>query len=166
MMKAGSAPPRRSLRLTATLGLLISLCGAALPAFAHAELASSEPAAGATVPYGLAEIRLTFREPLNAGSQIVVFAEQFQPVAGVTSRVEDAVLIGALATPLGEGTYTVQWAAGAVDGHQVEGSYQFAVSPEPIGSGAGPTLVFGSALIIGGGSLAAVVILARRRRRP
>ncbi len=157
---------RHSLCLLAALTLLIALCVAVLPALAHAELLSSEPAAGATVPYGQAEIRLTFNAPLAPASQIVVFAEQFQPVAGVTSSVEAAVLLATLATPLGEGTYTVQWTAGAVDGHLVEGSYQFAVSPPPVGAGAGPALVFGSSLIIGGLSLAAIVLLSRHRRRP
>jgi len=32
---------------------------------------------------------------------------------------------------LAAGTYTVQWSAVSLDGHTIEGSYQFAVAPPP-----------------------------------
>ncbi len=153
-----------SRRALALLLALAALGLAALPALAHADLVSSEPAAGATVPAGLNELRLTFSEPVGPGSGVVLFAEEFQPVAGVTSTTDGEVLNAVWALALGEGTYTVQWTAVSLDGHPVQGSYQFGVSA-PIGAGLGPSIVFASSLIIGTLSLLALVVLARLRRR-
>ena len=148
------------------LALLVALALAllaTLPVWAHAELVSTEPAAGATVPAGLRRLTLTFNEPLQVGSQAQVFREQFEPVSGVTSGTEGAVLHVLFTSALGEGVYTVQWTAVGDDGHPVQGSYQFAVSPA-VGAGRGPLIVFVSSLVIGALALGAVVVLARRRR--
>ena len=150
-------------RLLAGLLALVAVAAAALPAWAHAELVSSEPAPGATVPHGLTELRLTFSEPLSPASQVLVYAGQFEAVSGVSSTVEGPVLHASLATPLGKGTYTVQWTAVGEDGHPVEGTYQFGVSA-PVGDGLGPTIVFGSSLLFGTLAVVAIIVLARRKR--
>ena len=151
---------RTPISFIAALALAIGL---ALPVWAHAELLSTEPPAGATVPAGLRTLTLTFTEPLQAGSQAVVFRGQFEPVSGVTSGVEGNILHVLFTSALGEGTYTVQWTAIGSDGHPAEGSYQFAVSPA-FGAGRGPQIVFASSLVIGLLALGAVVLLARRKR--
>lgn len=139
-------------------------CTLALPVWAHAELVSSEPAAGATVPSGLRQLSLTFNEDLSPGSQLVVYADQFAPVPGVTSTVDGPVLRAEFAAALREGVYTVQWTAVGSDGHPVAGSYQFAIAP-PFGAGLGPRIIFYTTFIVGFLALGAVLLLARRRRK-
>jgi methionine-rich copper-binding protein CopC len=156
---------RRASRPAAALVLaLLTSLAVAWPVWAHAELLSSEPAPGATVPAGLRTLTLTFNEPVAEGSQVVVYAEQFQPVAGVTNSAAGPVLTAHLDSGLGQGLYTVQWRAVGTDGHPVEGSYQFGVSA-PFGAGMGPRIVFFTGLIVGTLSLVALVILTRMRRR-
>lgn len=154
---------RNSLAPVVVLLLALWLAAAAVPAWGHAELISSEPAAGATVPAGLREMTLTFSEPIRADSQVVVYAEQFEAVPGVVSGVEGAVLHVLFTSALGEGVYTVQWTAMSEDGHPVQGSYQFAVSPA-FGAGLGPQIVFGLSIGIGLLALGAVLVLSRRKR--
>jgi methionine-rich copper-binding protein CopC len=154
---------RAARRLAVLLVALAACLSVAVPAWAHAELVSSEPAPGATVPAGLSLLTLTFSEPIAEGSQVTLFAEQFQAVAGVTSAVDGTVLRASLAAGLDAGLYTVQWRAVSVDGHPVEGSYQFAVRP-PFGAGLGPPIVFGTGLIAGTVLLVGLIVYARRRR--
>jgi methionine-rich copper-binding protein CopC len=156
---------RRASRGGAALLMALLACLAvAWPVWAHAELVASEPAPGATVPAGLRTLTLTFNEPVAEGSQVVVYAEQFQPVAGVHTLAAGPVLTASLDSGLGQGLYTVQWRAVGTDGHPVEGSYQFAVSAA-FGAGLGPRIVLFTGLIVGTLSLAALVILTRVRRR-
>lgn len=155
---------RAGRRLAVLLALMAAGLSVAVPAWAHAELVSSEPAPGATVPVGLSLITLTFREPIAEGSQVTLYADQFQTVAGVTSAVDGTVLRASLAAGLDAGLYTVQWRAVSVDGDPVEGSYQFAVSP-PFGAGLGPRIVFGTGLIVGTVLLVGLIVYARRKRR-
>jgi methionine-rich copper-binding protein CopC len=149
----------------ALLLALVAVFMLAWPVLAHADLVSSVPAAGSTVPARLGDLTLTFSEPLGAGSGVVIFAEQFQTVAGVTSTIDGPVLSAAIAPPLEQGTYTVQWTAVSTDGHPVEGSYQFAVSAPAFGAGLGPRIAFLSSLIFGTLALAVVALLAVFRRR-
>ena len=136
----------------------------ALPALAHPELVAAVPAPGATVPPGLAQLTLTFNEPVSQGSQVTVYTEQFQIVADVSTHVDGNDLVARLGSRLGEGTYTVQWLALGPDGQPVEGSYQFAVSAA-FGTGQGPAIIFASSLALGGLGLVLVLLLSWRRRR-
>ena len=143
---------------------MAALAAVSWPALAHAELVAAEPAPGETVPAGLAKLRLTFNEPISPASQVVVYADQFQTVAGVTSTVEGDVLQASLATPLDEGTYTVQWTALGSDGHPVQGTYQFGVSAR-IGAGLGPRIIFVLSLLCGTLALSVIALATWRRRR-
>jgi methionine-rich copper-binding protein CopC len=131
-------------------------------AWAHAELLSADPAPGTTLSASPAAIRLTFDEPLVAGSGVVLYAGTFNPVAGLTSTLDGATLHTTLAAPLAPDTYTVQWTAITADGHAVDGSYQFAVaSPPP----RGPVWVLGITLAVAAVALAIVGGAWLRRRR-
>jgi methionine-rich copper-binding protein CopC len=101
-----------------------------LPALAHTELVSAAPAPGAVAPPTLAEIRLTFNEPLSPGSTLELLAENFQKVPGLAPQIDGSTLSAKLTAPLAAGQYTVQWKAIGEDGHAVEGSYPFSVSAE------------------------------------
>lgn len=148
---------------TAVALALAALLVITLPVWAHTELVSTEPAAGATVPAGLRELSLTFNEDIDPASRLVVYAEEFQAVSGVSTGVEGAVLHALFTSALGEGVYTVQWTAIGTDGHPVEGSYQFAVSPA-LGTGRGPLIIFALSLVGGVLALGVVVLLTRYQR--
>lgn len=109
---------------------LFGLLAAVGSAAAHTELTQSDPAPGAQLAESPAEIRLTFSEPAGARSQIVLLAEGFQAVAGVTARMDPArpEQVYAPLPPLAPGDYTVQWSATAEDGHEISGSYSFSVA--------------------------------------
>lgn len=118
------------LRLCALFAFLAMSFGLAFPVWAHAELVSASPAPGASVPPTLAEIRLTFNEPLSPGSTFELLTDNFQTVPGLAPDVEGSVVWDKLGAPLAVGRYTVQWKAVGDDGHTVEGSYPFSVSAE------------------------------------
>src|SRR5207248_8505784 len=103
--------------------LLLGVCAtwASVPAHAHALLAASTPADGATVDRPPTEVLLTFTEapdPLLAVVRVVdaagtrVEAGKAEAVAGQAAQLR--VPLGTLA----QGTYTVTWrTTSAVDGH-------------------------------------------------
>jgi methionine-rich copper-binding protein CopC len=100
---------------------------------AHAELVSAYPAPGATLDDTPAEIRLTFSERIGLGSQIQLFGPQFRAVAGVQAGLDPAApeQLRAFPPQLPPDIYTVEWSAVSVDGHEVSGSYAFAVTAAP-----------------------------------
>jgi methionine-rich copper-binding protein CopC len=139
--------------VAALLGLAV------LPAFAHATLLSASPAPGEVAPATLKDINLIFDSLLAPASAVVLFAGNFLPVPGILSQVERGRELAVhLTAPLPPGTYTAQWTAVPLDGHSVEGSYQFGVSKAvggsplriwvPITSGA---MVLAGMLLVGRG---------------
>jgi methionine-rich copper-binding protein CopC len=115
------------------LGTLSLLLGAA-PAFAHAELVSSTPAAGAKAS-NVKSITLTFDDPLMAplsGLDIVMGAMPGMAAMKI-SDVKVAVgpggksLVATLAKPLPVGSYDVNWHAVSDDNHRVTGKVSFTV---------------------------------------
>ena len=100
---------------------------------AHAELVSAYPAPGASLDATPLEIRLTFSERIGPGSSVHLFGPQFRAVAGVQSGPDPAApeQLRAIPPQLLPDTYTVEWNAVSVDGHQVSGSYAFAVKAPP-----------------------------------
>jgi len=160
--------PRRhpDTRVTGCLRVLVIQClllTFVTPAFAHASLVSAAPAPGETVPPALAEIRLTFDEPLTVGSTFVVYAGGFQVVSGIAPQVEGQTLRASLAAPLASGTYAVQWKAVTEDGHSVEGSYQFGVSEAASkGKGTNWLPVIGGGLLVGAILILAAFVFRRR----
>jgi len=107
--------------------------------FAHANVATSEPAANSELEEPPDQIVIWFTEPLEpALSKIEVFNAQGTRVDNDDSlidRVDPSVLSVSL-SDLENGTYTVVWRnVSTVDGHRVRGSYIFSVG-EPLGGSA------------------------------
>lgn len=98
------------------------------PAFAHARLVSSNPAAN-TVVAATRTVSLTFSErSVAAFSSFDVVNAAGEKVAIRVSGSEDGkTLTGALARPLAVGTYRVDWRIASSDGHRMTGSYTFSV---------------------------------------
>ena len=100
------------------------------PAFAHAKLASSNPADHATVSVAPKAISLTFNENL-----VPAFSkfEVTMPEHGMAVPVKTAVakdgktLVGTPARALSKGTYKIVWSAATADGHKMTGELNFKV---------------------------------------
>jgi methionine-rich copper-binding protein CopC len=101
------------------------------PALAHARLTGSDPAADATLNGAPAQVRLRFNEPVEAEfSPVGVYDAGGDRVDEDDARVDpdDArvVLVG-LGRDLPDGSYSVEWRVTSIDGHVIEGTYEFAV---------------------------------------
>jgi hypothetical protein len=101
---------------------------AASPAWAHARLVSSTPAANATIA-PTRTVSLTFSErSVPAFSSFDVINAAGEKVAIRVAASEDGkTLTGALARPLAAGVYRVDWRIASSDGHRMTGTYSFAV---------------------------------------
>jgi copper transport protein len=121
-------PIRRTLTLIGAL-----LCAALLvtPAYAHALLIRSNPAANAVLAEAPAQVELFFSESVEAGlSSITVLDSTGKAVDLGDARVDGSnptrmtVSLGSLQ----DGVYTVSWKAiSATDGHLTNGSFPFAI---------------------------------------
>jgi LPXTG-motif cell wall-anchored protein len=124
------------LALTLSLGLLSV-------ASAHAELVSSDPAAGANLTAAPAKVTLVFNEEISENESESNFTVTDEGGATVgtgkldTNDLDHKTLSGSLNSGLGDGIYTVKWNALTPDdnGH-TEGSFTFGVNKDP---GAQPT---------------------------
>ena len=102
-------------------------------ASAHAALESSDPAAGSSVPTSPRRIVLTFSEAPDVRLSLVrVLDGSGTPVPGVSAPQavpgDKQSLQVTPATPLADGTYTVNWrAVSAVDGHVESGAFAYGV---------------------------------------
>lgn len=108
----------------------------ALPASAHARIATVEPADGARLAEAPEAVVLTFTAPVLPISPVVVV----EPAAGGANLAEEPMVAGETVTapldgPLAGGDYVVRWRVVAEDGHAVEGAAGFAVTS---GAVAGP----------------------------
>lgn len=128
---------------------LTGLGAAAPPASAHALLAGSQPAAGASLATAPHRLILSFTEPpdprlssvelLDAAGAAVAGASPAQSVAG-----HPAELRVALTRTLPDGAYTVRWrTVSSIDGHVAGSSFVFAVGtaapPSAVAAGASST---------------------------
>jgi copper transport protein len=110
---------------------LFAALAAAPPAFAHSNLASSDPAGGAELAKAPNEVRMTFTEPPDPGlSKVVVLnaaGQEIQAgpaVAGTAPRS----LVVALSRDLPDGVYTVSWqVVSTADGHLTANAFAFGV---------------------------------------
>lgn len=111
----------------AVAAVLLAFAGIA-PAFGHAHLSKSIPAAGAAVS-APSEIVLAFTEPLEpAFSTIELRDRAGKPVKADKVQVKDNVMRLPLKS-LAAGTYTVKWRVLSVDTHKTEGNFTFTVKP-------------------------------------
>ncbi len=102
--------------------------GCLLPgwAAAHAILMESQPAAQATVPPGLCEIRLRFNSRIDhARSRLALRTGQAESALTLDPTSPADVL--ATSTTLAPGTYVLRWQVLAVDGHITRGDVPLTV---------------------------------------
>jgi copper resistance protein C len=124
------------LRLSArsVAGGIVLLVLAAVPVLAHAELVSSDPAAGATTVTGsIDQIVAVFDEPLEDNSSMLLNAPGGgRPASGGVDPADRTRMVIDLIKPLEPGAYEVRWVAASADGHVERGSFTFTVvAPTP-----------------------------------
>jgi len=112
---------------------LIALAGGAAlavaaPALAHTRLISSNPAANATVK-APAAITLQFSERLVPTFSKFDLSTAHHTVVPVRTAVsaDGQQIVGTPTTALAAGEYTVTWTAASVDGHRINGHFNFKV---------------------------------------
>ncbi len=158
-----------------------SLLGGATPAFAHATLLFSSPAANSTVTVAPSSLTFTFNEPVTIGKSPVNLKGPHGPVTVGAAALTHGRTSLSVAIPAGQGKgiYQVHWQVTSEDGDIVDGSYPFAVGPKSAALGSSTTtatkggwetavlrgLLF-AALALSIGELAGVWLLRRVRNAP
>lgn len=125
--------PVRSRRRAAcvAIGTLLALASP-LTAAAHAELTSSTPADGATVPSPFGgPVVLSFSEALGDASTAELTGQDGTTVASAEVDAPGGSMTITLAATLDPGEYEVQWTTVADDGHVERGTISFTVAPAP-----------------------------------
>ena len=109
---------------------LAIVAGLPIAASAHANLLSSDPANGATMPDAPTEIRMTFSERPDAGLSAVELLDSGGATipTGTPAPEGAATLVVGITNPLPDGVYTVSWRVVSVDdGHVTAGAFAFGV---------------------------------------
>ena len=101
-------------------------------AYAHPELRSAEPAAGAAMTSSPKQIRITFNENVILQLSGVEVKDQTGKVISTGNAATDPgnkkMLIVPVNQQLSPGDYKVEWHAVSDDTHRVKGSYSFSVA--------------------------------------
>ena len=139
-MTRSSAPPparTRTARLrtaAAALGAGLALALVAVPASAHDELKSSNPADGATLATPPSQVVLTFEEPPVAlGAQVVVTGPG-GPVSSGAPRLDGDDVVQDVQPQAPAGRYTIEWRVTSDDGHPVSGTLAFTATAAAAGA--------------------------------
>lgn len=112
----------------ALVGLLLVSAVAAPSSYAHADLASSDPAAGAALAVAPSAVTLTFSEELVADTVNVALSDEGGPLEGIVAKTDGAVVTVPWPTEAGAGSYTVAYRVVSQDGHPIDGSFDFTVA--------------------------------------
>ena len=97
---------------------------------AHTSLTNSNPEEGAVLKEDVERIRLTFDAPIEKTSTL-----ELKTAEGETVPLEKPLIIGnelsaVLKQELEKGTYLINWKLISEDGHPVEGTIRFEMTPE------------------------------------
>jgi copper resistance protein C len=165
------------MRFAALLAGLVAVAIALAPvASAHAVLLATDPAKGAKLATGPAQVSATFNEPLQtAFAAMTVVGPDANLWSTGDPRLGGAVISVAL-RPLGPaGTYTVNYRVTSADGHVVTGSWAFELTTPGSGTPGPPAASTAAAggipvwpFVAGGAAvivIAALWALRRARRR-
>jgi copper transport protein len=128
---------RRVARVLLALGIASAVTlGFAGIAAAHANLASSDPAANASLDHAPAAVTMTFTEPPDPNLSIVHVLDvngtdvEAGPVQAMPGQEDQ--LRSPLPTDLPDGVYTVSWrVVSEADGHFTTGAFSFGVNVAP-----------------------------------
>lgn len=129
-------------RRTAATVLLAAttLLGTAVPALAHTELKSSDPASGARLAAPPARVTLTFTENVQEiGVDIKVAGPQGAQWNMTRPEIKGAVVTSAVIPSGPPGDYTLTWKVISADGDRVSGKIAFTLTGPATSAGGAPT---------------------------
>ena len=112
---------------TALLAMSLAWVAATTPAFAHARLKSSDPAANASIK-SPSLIRLVFSEDLEPAFSGAILSDAAGKKIPVSASVGGAT-ITLMPLALKPGAYKVSWHTVGHDTHRVSGDFSFKVVP-------------------------------------
>jgi copper transport protein len=123
--------PGRLRLLFALLFALLVAVVPARPAFAHADLVATEPAAGELVETAPEQLTLQFTEDvtLQPDGVRVIDRDAERADRGDASS-EGSTVVVPLRDDVADGTYVVAWRVVSADGHPVRGAYTFSIGTE------------------------------------
>ena len=107
----------------------------AVPAHAHTELRSMDPASGATLQSPPSRVLLGFSEPVEVsfGSIRLVDASGRAVETGPARHPAEGSRFVAVEVPeIGAGTYVVAWRVLSADSHPIQGAFTFTVAAAPV----------------------------------
>ena len=116
--------------LVATFVVVAATAG---PAWAHAELSTTAPVAGAVLVTGPEAVVLTFTEAVSveADGVRVLDAGAARHDAGAAAARDETVTVP-LRGDLADGGYVVAWRVVSADGHPIHGAFQFSVGTRAV----------------------------------
>lgn len=117
-------------RVQWTITVAVGFALAIATAWAHARLKSASPSQDSTVKTGLAEIRLTFNEPIEAALSVIELDDASGQVLATSKGVPicERKVCTLHVDPLKAGAYVVRYHVLSEDGHVVAASYGFKVA--------------------------------------
>jgi methionine-rich copper-binding protein CopC len=130
-----SLPSRPLVPILAGLWLAIAV---AVPALAHADLASSDPADKAVLATPPTVITLTFTEGLDQARSSFKLSGPGGATGTGKAPKDGSTVMTLDGIDLGPGAYEIKWTSVATDGHVARGTLSFTVS-EPTPAPATPT---------------------------
>jgi methionine-rich copper-binding protein CopC len=107
----------------------VALLASTSPAFAHADVVRSSPAANATID-APRQVAVTFNEkivPAFAKLEISMVGHDMTVPVKTQVSADGKTLIGVPQGRFMEGSYTIRWAAAGADGHRMSGTIPFKV---------------------------------------
>lgn len=134
----------RRAALASLAAIILVIAARPSAASAHANLARSEPAAGAVLEKAPDQVTMTFTEEpeLRASEARVLRADGSVALPEAKLALADPVTLRFALPPFEEGTYTIVWrVVSAVDGHPTAGAIPFSIGQ------AGPTPVLPAAAL-------------------
>lgn len=129
---------------------LLTTTAFVVPAQAHAELKSSNPASGATLDAPLKTVELVFSESISLpdGDAVTITGADGTKVPVTQANAVDSTITATIdASAAKSGVHTVDWAAKSADGDTVTGKFTFTmtVAAQTSSSAAAPTTTTTSA---------------------
>ncbi|MFB3161952.1 copper resistance CopC family protein [Neobacillus sp. 179-J 1A1 HS] len=95
---------------------------------AHTALTSSNPTDGQVVTEDLRELVLTFAGEIESLSKMKLLKDGQEVPINV--ELQEKQMTGTFSTPLGNGSYVIEWSIAGEDGHLITGEIPFTVQTE------------------------------------
>lgn len=114
--------------LATTVATVLALALGAAPASAHATLVGTDPVDGGVVEQAPEAMVLSFSEPMAQPAQVTITGPDGVIVDEDTPEIDGAEVRLPVTLP-DAGVYTVTWRVVSADGHPIDGTFSFELTP-------------------------------------